>query len=208
MDEYPTITPPSGIDVVLGSTARIRVARLLVELPDKEFIGREMARILGMSHSTVLDALRGLAREGLVHERVLGRAHVFRVNRDHYLFEILATFFGSERTKAREITDLIRSSLKGTAVSVILFGSRAGSAAKRGSDVDLLVVSGNVVATEAAVARLRAQLGRRYGLALDAKVLATAELKSKLGAPFVRAALAEGRVIAGAPLENVRARAA
>jgi len=208
MDEYPTITPPSGIDVVLGSTARIRVARLVVELPDKEFVGREMARILGMSHSTVIGALRGLAREGLVRERVLGRAHVFRVNRDHHLFEILATLFGSERAKAREITDLIRSSLGGTAVSVILFGSRAMRTARRGSDVDLLVVSGNVVATEAAVSRLRAQLGRRYGLALDAKVLATAELKSKRAAPFVRAALEEGRVIAGATLQEVRARAA
>lgn len=208
MDESPTITPPSGIDVVLGSKARIRVVRLLVELPDKEFTGREMARLLGTSHSTVLDALRGLAGGGLVNERVLGRAHVFRVNRDHYLFETLATFFGSERTKAREITDLIRSSLGATAVSVILLGSRAKSTARKRSDVDLLVVSRNVVATEAAVARLRAQLGRRYGLALDAKVLATAQLKSKLGAPLVRVALAEGRVIAGVSPEKVRARAA
>lgn len=192
----------------MGSKARIRVVRLLVELPDKEFTGREMARLLGTSHSTVLDALRGLAGGGLVNERVLGRAHVFRVNRDHYLFETLATFFDSERTKAREITDLIRSSLGATAVSVILFGSRAKSTARKRSDVDLLVVSRNVVATEAAVARLRAQLGRRYGLALDAKVLATAQLKSKLGAPLVRVALAEGRVIAGVSPEKVRARAA
>jgi len=208
MDEFPTITPPSGIDVVLGSTARIRVSRLLVELPDKEFTGREMARLLGMSHSTVLDALRGLAEGGLVNERVLGRAHVFRVNREHYLFETFATLFGSERTKAGEIRDLIRSFLGATAVSVILFGSRAKRTAGKGSDVDLLVVSGDVVATEAAVAHLRVQLGRRYGLALDAKVLATAQLKSKLGAPFVKAALAEGRVIAGVSLEKVRARAA
>ena len=208
MDESPTITPPSGIEVVLGSTARIRTARLLVELPDKEFTGREIARLLGMSHSTVLDALRGLARGGLVNERVLGRAHVFRVDRDYYLFETLATFFGSERTKAREITDLIRTSLEANAVSVILFGSRARRTARKGSDVDLLVVSGNVVATEAAVAALRAELARRYGLALDAKVLATSQLKSKLGAPYVRAALAEGRVIAGVPLGKVGARAA
>src|SRR3990170_6370391 len=117
MDEFPTITPPVGIDVVLGSTARIRVSRLLVELPDKEFTGREMARLLGMSHSTVLDALRGLADRGVVIERVMGRAHVFRANREHFLHSTLASLFGSERGHRREIADLIRSSLGASSTS-------------------------------------------------------------------------------------------
>ena len=204
MDEPPSITPPSGLDEVLGSTARIRVARLLVELPDKEFTGREIARLLGMSHTTVLDALRGLADRGVVIERVMGRAHVFRANREHFLHSTLASLFGSERGHRREIADLIRSSLGASSTSVILFGSRARKAARSGSDIDLLVVSRNVDEAEACLGQLRARLRRRFGLELDAKILTPAQLRSKFGTPFVRAALTEGLVIAGVPLEKVR----
>ena len=41
------------------------------------------------------------------------------------------------------------------------------------------------------------------GLKLDAKVLTLGQLKSKFGAPFVKAALAEGVLISGKPLETV-----
>lgn len=204
MDESPTIAPPSGLDEVLGSAARTRVARLLVELPDKEFTGREVARLLGMSHSTVLGALRVLTDRGLVHERALGRAHVFRVNRGYFLYNTLASLFRSERRQAREVVDLIRSFLGASSTSVILFGSRARRTARRSSDIDLLVVSKNVRDTEEALSRLRAQARRRFGLALDAKVLTPDQLRSESGAPFVRAALAEGYLLGGDPLEKVR----
>jgi len=87
---------------------------------------------------------------------------------------------------------------------VILFGSRARKTPRRSSDVDLLVVSKNVHDTEEALSQLHAELRRRFGLELDAKVLTAEQLRSKLGAPFVRAALAEGFVIEGGPLEKVR----
>jgi len=204
MDEFPTIIPSSGLGEVLGSAARTSVARLLVELPDKEFTGREVARLVHLSHSTVLGALRVLTDRGVAHERVLGRAHVFRVNRDYFLYSTLALLFQSERRQGQDITSLIRSFLEASSISVILFGSRARKTARKTSDVDLLVISNNVHGTEAALSQLGAQLRRRFGLELDAKVLTPDQLRSKFGAPFVKAALAEGFVIGGVPLEKVR----
>lgn len=203
MDAIETIKP-AGLDEVLGSTARVRVARLLIELPDKEFTGREIARLLGTGHSTILPALRALVDRGLVNERVLGRAHVFRVNRDHFLYSILAATFGSERKLVEEITELIRSSLAAGSKSIVLFGSRAKGEARTGSDIDLLIVSREVRDTEAALGPLRAQLRRRFGLELDAKVLSPAQLRSKAEAPYLKAARTEGLLIAGAPLGKVR----
>jgi len=203
MEETPTIHPAHGLDEVLSSTARLRVARLFVELPDKEFTGREVARLLGTSHSTVLPALRSLANIGLVTERVLGRAHVFRMNRDSFLYDLLARLFRSEREQGRRIVELIRTSLEPCSTSVVLFGSRAREGAQRRGDVDLLVVPTDVEEAEAAVARLRARLRRTYGLELDAKVLTRDELKAKRGAPFVRAARSEGVLVGGVPLEEV-----
>ncbi len=199
----PNILPASGLDYVLGSTSRLRVVKLLVELPEKEFTGREIARLLAMSHSSVLEALRVLTDHGLATERVLGRAHVFRVNRDFFLYTILANLFRSERNQRRQIAEIIWTSLATSSVSVILFGSRARGAARRRSDVDLLVISKDVNEAESALSRLRAQLRRNYGLELDAKVLTVGQLRSKLGAPFVKDALAEGVLVGGIPLEKV-----
>lgn len=69
--------------------------------------------------------------------------------------------------------------------------------------MDLLVIARNVNEAESAIARLRADVRRYYGLELDAKVLTLGQLKSKFGAPFVKAALAEGVLISGKPLETV-----
>lgn len=169
------------------------------------FTGREIARLLGIAHSTVLPALRTLADVGLVNERVLGRAHIFRVNRDHVLHAVLAATFGSERKLIGEIAELIRASLAADSESIVLFGSRARGAARTGSDIDLLIVSKEARETEAALEPLRDQLRRRFGLELDAKVLTPVQLRSRAGAPYVKAARAEGITIAGTPLGKVRA---
>src|SRR5688572_18180348 len=203
MAESPSVLPESGLDSILGSTSRLRVAKLLVELPEKEFTGREVARLLAMSHSPVLEALRVLADHGLATERVLGRAHVFRVNRDYFLYNTLAILFRSERDQRRHIADIIRTSLATSSVSVLLYGSRARGVPRRGSDVDLLVISKDVNEAESALSRLRVQLRRNYGLELDSRVLTPGQLRSKLGAPFVKAALAEGVLVGGMPLEKV-----
>ena len=207
MAGFQTILPSSQLQEILGTASRFRVAKLLVELPEKEFTGRELARILGLSHSTVQGALRVLTDQGLATERVLGRAHVFRVNRDYFLYNTLAILFRSERDQQQRIADIIRSSLAVNSSSVILFGSRARGTARRRSDIDLLVVSKDVNATEAALSLLDARLRRNYGLRLDAKVLTLDQLKSKLGTPYVRAARAEGVLIGGVSLEKVMARA-
>ena len=203
MNEKAAIFPASGLEQILGSQARLRVARLLIDLPEKEFTGREVARLLGMSHSTVLGALRVVTDRGLATERVLGRAHVFRVNREHFLHDVLATLFRSERGLRGRITETIRASLEASSVSLILFGSRARGSAGGQSDVDLIVVTRDVDESEAAVSRLSGEFRRTYGLELDAKVLTPRQLKSRLGTPFVKAALTEGIRIGGIPLAKV-----
>jgi len=202
MDDKPAITR-STLEEVLTSPARFRTAKLLVRLPEKEFTGREIARILGLSHSSVQEALEVLGREGLVHQRVVGRAHAYRVNRDSYLFDMLTKVYRAERDLEDAIRETIRSALEGRVVSAVLFGSRARGAARRRSDIDLIVVTKDPEGAGEIVARLRTRLLKRYGLGLDAKLLTPMELKFKARTPYVKAALAEGRLLAGVPLKGV-----
>lgn len=205
MDTNQTMKPAVGLDEILGSTTRVRVARLLIELPDKEFTGREIARLLGKGHSTILPALRLLVDGGLISERVVGRAHAFRANKEHFLNRVLAAAFGSERRLVREIEELIRLSLAGDARSVVLFGSRARGVHSKGSDIDLLIVPKEGRNPESVLRPLRTRLRRRYGVELDAKVLSPARLRSKADRAYVKAARAEGITLAGVPLEEVTA---
>jgi len=205
MAEFPAIPLRPAFEEVLGSVARVRIARLLVGLPEKEFTGREIARVLGLSHSTVQEALGILVTSGLVSERELGRAHVLRANRESFLYPVLRNLFQSERRLGEEIGQALRSELGKASLAVVLFGSHARGASRAGSDMDLVVVTADADRAEKALSRLQLRFERRYGLRLDAKVLTPVELKSKAGTPFVRAALSEGILVSGTSLEKVLA---
>jgi predicted nucleotidyltransferase len=203
----PRSTSRSTLEEVLTSPARFRTAKLLVRLPEKEFTGREMARILGLSHSSVQEALEVLVREGLAYQRVVGRAHAYRANKDSYLFKALTKVYRAERDLEEDVRETIRSALEGRVVSAVLFGSRARGTARRASDVDLVVVSKNLREAGEIIARLQTRLLTRYGLGLDAKLLTPTDLRSKARTPYLKAALAEGRLLVGVPLEGVLASA-
>lgn len=196
---------PTALEEILTSTARFRVARLLVRLPETEFTGREMARLLGFSHSSVQEALQVLVREDLVSFRVVGRAYLYRVNRRSYLYGILSRIFRAERQMDAAIREAISSALRDQVVSVVLFGSRARGTARRTSDIDLIVVAQNRAVVEKVLARLQTRLSSRFGVHLDAKALTPRELQEKERSPYIRAALAEGRLLIGIPLKEVLA---
>ena len=192
---------------ILGTPARLAVARLLVRLPDKEFTGREVARLLGLSPSTALEALGILVSRGLASRRTIGRAYVFQANRDSYLFGLLGDLLRSEDRVREEMLERARASLGKGALSLVLFGSHARGTAGPASDLDLLVVTEDPQGMESRLDELEALFLRRYGLHVDAKVLTPRELRARASLPYVRAARAEGLVVAGRPLDEVIRRA-
>ena len=188
---------------ILGAPARLAVARLLVRLPDKEFTGREIARLLGVSPSTALQALGILVAQGLALRRTIGRAHVFQANRESYLFGLLGDLLRSEDRVREEMLERARAALGKGALSLVLFGSHARGTAGPSSDLDLLVVTEDPEAMEERLDELEALFLRRYGLHVDAKVLTPRELRARASLPYLRAARAEGLVVGGRPLDEV-----
>ncbi len=188
---------------VLETPARLAVARLLVRLPDREFTGREVARLVGLSPSTALQALGILVSRGLARRRTVGRAHVFQANRDSYLFGLLEDLLRSEGRVREEMLERARGAVGDGALSLVLFGSHARGTAGPSSDLDLLVVTADPRAMEARLDALEALFLRRYGLHVDAKVLTPRELRNRSSLPYVRAARAEGVLLAGRSLDEV-----
>ena len=203
MTEPPDTPFATFLADILSTPARLRVARLLVRLPEKEFTGRETARLLGLSPSTALGALRVLVSSGLARQRAIGRAYVFQVNRDSYLFAILGNLLRSEDRIREEILEKARSTLGEGAVSIVLFGSYAQGTPGPSSDLDLLVVTEDPEKMGERLDKLEAFFLRRYGLHVDAKVLTPRELRARVSLPYIRAARSEGIVVGGKPLEQV-----
>lgn len=81
---------------VLGSPARVKVARALVRVTAGRWTGREVARAAGCSAPQAVHALRQLEELGFVSRRAVGRAHEWTLVEDHVLVGPLRILFEFE----------------------------------------------------------------------------------------------------------------
>lgn len=203
MTELSAVPVRAGLEEIFSSGTRLRVAKLLGGNPAAEFTGRQIAGELGISHSTVQQAMRVLVDNGFAFQRVIGKAYVFRANKDSYLYRTVRQIIQAERGFNREIVNALRSSFRRVALSVVVFGSYARGTARRDSDLDLLVVARNPARVESRLGHLVTDFLRRYGVYVSTKVLSVKEFRSKALVPYIRAARREGILVAGKPLEEV-----
>ena len=192
-----------AMNEVIRPSIQLRIVKLFVQLPDKEFTGREIAGLLGVSHSNVQRAMRILVDNGFAMKRRIGRADVFRGNKDHFLFKPLRELFVVERKLPEQIADELRSEYGPLALSITVFGSYARGTADRRSDLDVLVVTREPELADKRTLRLQSHFMRKYGVPLSVKVISASDLGRKPLPPYLRAAVKEGLLISGEPLEKV-----
>jgi predicted nucleotidyltransferase len=187
----------------LTSPLRYRIARLLIHQPEKEFTGREIARLLQVSHTGVQKAIRSIVEAGLAQEKRIGRSNVYSANKDSYLFRTFRSWFGSEGRMQQEFVETLRSKLEGAVVSAVVFGSFAKGSASPTSDLDLLIVAEDRAEIEKRLTTLAGAFARRYGIRISPRVMTKTELREKASLLYVKAARTEGVLVAGQPLEKV-----
>jgi hypothetical protein len=107
---------------------------------DEEFSGRELARRVGRgSPEGIRRAADRLVGQGVLSLRVVGSAHLYRLNRDH----LAAPWIEGLATLREQLLKQLRTLVGAWAeppLIVMLFGSVADGSAANGSDMDLLVV--------------------------------------------------------------------
>jgi len=191
------------LEGILSSPVRVKIARLMTDLPDKELTGRELARLLNVSHSSVQEAMKVLVASGFVIRSSVGRAHLYRTNRESYLFDTLQELFRRERDEHDDLVNELKTAFDGEVVSITLFGSYARGTAGPFSDLDVLVITSDPESSEESAHSLETRFLRKYGLRLSAKILTPRELNRKRDAPFIKTARREGVLIEGKSLEEV-----
>ncbi len=203
MDELRVEPLFQNLEMAVTSPLRYRIAKLLIDQPEKEFTGREIARLLRVSHSGVQKAIRPLVEAGLAYEKRIGKSNVYWANKDSYLFKTFHRWFSAEDRIQQEVIETLQSKLEDIVVSATVFGSFAKGSAGPSSDLDLLIVARDRAEAEKRLASLAVVFARRYGIRISPKVVSESELKRKASLPYVKAAMTEGVLIAGKPLGRV-----
>ncbi|HEY7952546.1 MAG TPA: nucleotidyltransferase domain-containing protein [Solirubrobacteraceae bacterium] len=107
---------------------------------NSELTGREIQRMAAHgSHQGIRNAAERLMRQGVVQRRVVGTAHVYRLNRDH----VAAQWIEGLANLPEQVISRLRSTIETWTqppVLALLFGSVATGKATSESDLDLLIV--------------------------------------------------------------------
>ena len=147
---------------------------------------REIAAVSGVSHMSVNRIMRELAEMNFVHILRAGRSHLWRVNRDSYVFQALSEILGFlagsqepfENLKKTILTNLPLSQIE----KITLFGSVAKGTEQFNSDIDLYVQVKNSQGKRKirqAIEKLGLLCLEKYGNVLSPYILSEGELKRK-----------------------------
>ncbi len=113
------------------------MARIL--LSERQWYLRELARSIGMAHTTVLAELKGLVRAGIVLESRSGVQVYYTANKSSSIYPDLKNIL----IKTIGIVEPIKTAFSPMAERIVLtyiYGSFADGTAGTDSDVDLMVV--------------------------------------------------------------------
>ena len=156
----PSPEAPDTLAELLFGRARARLFAVLFVLPERAFYFRELARLSGLSTSSLRRELLPLLRAGVVEQR--GHAHLvyYRANPAHPCFPELKGLID----KTAGIAPQLQASLLPLAERIdyaFIYGSFAGGSPTASSDVDLMVVgSASFGEVAEAVRPIAERLGR------------------------------------------------
>ncbi|MFH0884584.1 MAG: nucleotidyltransferase domain-containing protein [Candidatus Micrarchaeota archaeon] len=168
---------------LFGSRLKQRILRYLYseQAPVSE---REMASILGSSHTAVNKAMKQLLEINAVGGVTVGRAWVWTLNKESFTYPLIQTFFDKlsispldfikkELSEAiageielinKKTDDIARQEGKQVRPHILaafIFGSVAEGTSRKNSDIDVLVVLETDYNNEALAKRLQAGSGMR-----------------------------------------------
>jgi predicted nucleotidyltransferase len=154
---------------------------------------REIASVLNVSHMSVNRAMRELAEANFVDNTVVGRTHIWKVNRKSYVYGTLSKIIKTMNATLAPIEDLKQTLLKNLPIDmtkkIILFGSVSKRTEEPNSDIDLFILvklQKYKEAIEPYIEKLALTCLDRYGNVLSPYVLTEKDMKQKKSLNLIR----------------------
>ena len=147
---------------------------------------REIASILEISHMSVNRAMQELAQINLVHYISVGKAHLWKVNRQSFAYKALERLIDGLKALPDPLSELKRVILKHLPKSLVkravLFGSVAKAKEKPDSDIDLFILVKNIQdqkTLEESIEKLSTECLNVFGNRLASYILTEKEYNEK-----------------------------
>ena len=175
------------------SEAKLKIIKFMLE-HEASMSEREIASILKISHMSVNRTLRDLNELNLVSYASIGKAHLWKVNRQSYAYAMLKKLM--EQVKGIEdplqaLKQLILKSLSLKPVQrIVLFGSVIQGTEKPDSDIDLCIVIKNIAEkkrVETVLDKLSIKCLERFGNRFSPYLLTEQEISQKRGLEVIAA---------------------
>lgn len=171
------VETPFGIGSALFTKTQRQVLGLLFGHPDRSWYINEIVRKAGVGIGTVQRELEKLTSAGLLTVRKVGNQKHYQANTGSPVFQELRGIV----LKTFGVADELRRALESVAAKItvaFVYGSVARGADTAASDIDLMIVSGQLSYPEviSAIAEAETRLGR----AVNPTLYSPAEISRKL----------------------------
>lgn len=183
----------------MGSRTKVKILRLLVVEPSREFSQQDIASALGLSTGSVHPAVDQLLGVRAILSRRVGRSRAFRVNRRHPFYRSIGALFRREATGLVAVARAFAEALPEEGVeATILFGSVSRGRAGPKSDVDVLVVVDSPGSADQ-VRRAADSILDRFDVNLSPLIMPADEVRRRLRAfdPLLLTIAQEGKLLRG-----------
>jgi predicted nucleotidyltransferase len=172
---------------LLNSPLKLKIISFLIK-KDVLMSEREISRLLDVSHMSINRTMQELEGINFVHPGRVGRAHVWKVNRRSYAYQIYSRVIESLKDINSPLDDLkatILANLPLPAIEkLVLFGSVAKQDERPDSDIDIFILvkdESAMAETRTAVEALSLVCLERFGNTLSPYILTQKGLREKEG---------------------------
>ncbi len=176
---------------ILNSKTKVNIIEFMLN-HEASMSEREIASILKVSHMSVNRTMRELADINLVNFITIGKAHLWKINRNSYSYKILSKLLKNVSHINVPLKDLISTILRNLPKNIVkkavLFGSVSKGTEKSNSDIDIFILVNNKLnkeKLEPEIEKLSNKCLEMYGNRLAVYILAEQELKQKKGLKII-----------------------
>ncbi len=190
----------NGLDLLLGKHSHLLVLRALYNA-DEPLSGREVERRTGLSNRAAMLALDALATLSALHVETTSRAHLYNLNRNHYLVsKAIRPAFEAEDLFWDDLRKLIRKIVHPRPIAAVATGplARDESLASGKIEVSLFFTTGrNRIRAFHSTQELVDEVWDRYALDIESVLLDPNSMNQETHAALWRRIEREGILLFG-----------
>jgi len=173
------------MEELFGSKVKVKILRCFIRYPTKQFTSRELAKLIGVSHTAVIKSISDILGMNLLNIERHGTSNLLSINQECFLYDQIKSLFEYEANTLNLLKAEIKKSFP-KVIMLAIFGSIAKKEEIASSDVDVLIVTPDKKKSEDMVAAIEAKFTKKFGNVLSPYIMTEKEFKKKENSHLVK----------------------